>query len=414
MITVEEALRLVLENVGPIAPRDVAPADALGCILAEAVRSDVDSPPYDKSIVDGYAIRSADLKDGAAELRVVEEVTAGRLPQLSVEPGTATRIMTGAPIPVGADMVVMVEKTRQPTPETVHIGGVRAAVGANVARRGVSMRSGETVLPAARGLLMPAEIGLLAEVGRSRVAVIPRPHVAVLATGDELVPADQTPEAGRIRNSNGPMLAAYVTRAGGVAHDLGIARDERDELRRKVADGLTFDALILSGGVSAGVLDLVPGVLAELGVVEVFHKVSLKPGKPIWFGTYTDGNGTVKPVFGLPGNPVSSLVCFELFVQPAISRMRGTSLGIQAIEFIECITDPFTHRGDRPTYWPGIRRGFDHERNVGLVSPCKWHGSGDLRGIVAADCFLCFPPGDKHYSAGDEVAVRPHASNFAY
>jgi molybdopterin molybdotransferase len=414
MLTVEEALGLVLDNVHPVAARDVALAEALGCLLAEAATSDVDSPPYDKSIVDGYAIRAADLVDGTADLRVIEEVTAGRVPTLAIESGTATRIMTGAPLPTGADMVVMVEKTRQPTSDTVRIEGAKPVVGANIVRRGKSMRCGETVLAAGRGVLTPSEIGLLAEVGRARVAVVPRPHVAVLATGDELVPADVVPKEGQIRNSNGPMLSAFITRAGGSAHDLGIARDDRDELRRKIADGLTFDALVLSGGVSAGVLDLVPGILLELGVVEVFHKVSLKPGKPIWFGTYTDGQGTAKPVFGLPGNPVSSLVCFELFVQPAISRLRGVSWGIQPIEYVEQITEPFTHRGDRPTYWPGIRCGYDHERGTGLVSPCKWQGSGDLRGIVAADCFLCFPPGDKHYSAGDEVAVRPHSANFAY
>ena len=428
MLTVEEALSLVLENVLPVTARDVALAEALGCLLAEAATSDIDSPPYDKSIVDGYAIRAADLVDGAADLRVIEEVTAGRVPTLAIEQGTATRIMTGAPLPTGADMVVMVEKTAQPasnagsSADIVRIEGVKPVAGANIARLGTSMRRGETVLKAGgggaggagRSVITPSEIGLLAEVGRARVAVVPRPHVAVLATGDELVPADVVPTEGQIRNSNGPMLSAFVTRAGGSAHDLGIARDDRDELRRKIADGLTFDALVLSGGVSAGVLDLVPGILAELGVVEIFHKVRLKPGKPIWFGTYTDGQGTAKPVFGLPGNPVSSLVCFELFVQPAISRLRGVNWGIQPIEYVEQLTEPFTHRGDRPTYWPGIRCGYDHERGTGLVSPCKWQGSGDLRGIVAADCFLCFPPGDKHYSAGDEVAVRPHSANFAY
>jgi molybdopterin molybdotransferase len=414
MLTVDEALGLVLENVRPVTTREVALAEALGCLLAEAATSDVDSPPHDKSIVDGYAIRSADLSDGTAELRVIEEVTAGRVPEHSVGPGSATRIMTGAPIPAGADMVVMVEKTRQLSPDTVRIEGAKPVAGANIARRGISMRCGDKVLAAGRGVLTPAEIGLLAEVGRARVAVVPRPHVAVLATGDELVPADAVPQNGQIRNSNGPMLSAFVTRSGGSAHDLGIARDDRDDLRRKIADGLTFDALVLSGGVSAGVLDLVPGILAELGVVEVFHKVSLKPGKPIWFGTYTDGHGVVKPVFGLPGNPVSSLVCFELFVRPAISRLRGVDWGIQPVEYLEQITEPFTHRGDRPTFWPGVRRGFDHERGVGLVSPCKWQGSGDLRGIIAADCFICFPAGDKHYSAGDEVAVRPHSTNLAY
>lgn len=413
MLSVDEALRTVLQNVRPVAARSVTLADALGCVLAEDVTSDVDSPPHDKSIVDGYALRAADVVAGRARLRVIEEVAAGRVPQHSVEPGTATRIMTGAPLPVGADAVVMVEKTRL-VDDVAEIEDERFRVGQNIVRRGVSMTCGDRVLSPDAGLLSPSQIGLLAEVGRAAVRVIPRPHVAVLATGDELVTAAEVPSVGRIRNSNGPMLAAQVARAGGIAHDLGIARDDRDELRRKIADGLTFDALVLSGGVSAGVLDLVPSVLAELGVVEVFHKVRMKPGKPLWFGVYTGGDGVTRPVFGLPGNPVSSLVCFELFVLPAICHLRGMPWYVRPVEFAAYLTEAFAHRGDRPTFWPALRGVWDGTKQLDPVTPCKWHGSGDLRGIASADCFLCFPAGDRHYQAGDAVSVRVLSAEFTY
>ena len=413
MLTVDEALQTVLQHVRAVAPRSVALDEALGCLPAEAVASDVDSPPFDKSIVDGYAIRASDLIDGRGELRVVEEVMAGRLPQHSVEPGTATRIMTGAPLPAGADAVVMVEKT-QSAGDRVTIDDPRVRLGQNIVRRGAAMTRGEQVLAADGALLTAAQIGLLAEVGRATVRVVPRPHVAVLATGDELVTAAEIPNAGQIRNSNGPMLGAMTTRAGGVAHDLGIARDDRDDLRRKIADGLTFDALVLSGGVSAGVLDLVPGVLAELGVVEVFHKVRMKPGKPIWFGVFRGGDGATRPVFGLPGNPVSSLVCFELFVQPAICHLRGWTWYTRPVEFPCFLTEPFTHRGDRPTFWPAVRGPWDRTKSLQPVTPCKWQGSGDLRGLASADCFICFPAGDHAYAPGDAVSVRVHSTEFRY
>lgn len=413
MLSVDEALEIVLNRVRPAAPRAVPLAEALGCVLAEVVTSDVDSPPHDKSIVDGFAVRSDDLAAGRRELRVIEEVTAGRVPQRFVTSGTATRIMTGAPLPDGADAVVMVEQTQAPSPSNVVIEQPNVRVGQNIVRRAVSMRQGEQVLAPADRLLTSADIGLLAEVGRGAVQVVPRPHVAILATGDELVPAVETPGPGQIRNSNGPMLSAMVTRGGGFAHDLGIARDDRDELRRKISDGLTFDMLILSGGVSAGVLDLVPAALAELGVVEVFHKVSVKPGKPIWFGIYTGGDGVTRPVFGLPGNPVSSLVCFELFVQPAIFHLRGMPWYTRPRRWGGYLTQAFTHRGERPTYWPG-RRGPYEKPGLEPVTPCTWHGSGDLRAIAASDCFICFPPGDKQYEAGDAVEVVVHSTDFTY
>jgi molybdopterin molybdotransferase len=398
MLSVTEALELVLQHVQPLTSRAVPLFEALGCKLAEDAASDVDSPPHDKSIVDGYAIRFDDLTDGKAELRVIEEVTAGRVPQKPVEQGTATRIMTGAPLPAGADAVVMVENSTL-AGDRVTLDSPKAARGRNIVRRGASMRKGDVVLRSGT-TLTPAQIGLAAEVGRATLSVVPRPRVAVLATGDELVPADKVPSAGQIRNSNGPLLAALVSRAEGVPVELGIARDVRDDLRTKIAEGLRADVLVLSGGVSAGVLDLVPSVLAELGVQQVFHKVNLKPGKPLWFGTFTASDGTVKPVFGLPGNPVSTLVCFELFVRPATARLRGTEAGDCAVPLKMKLGGEFMHQGDRPTYWPG--RTCDSD----LVRPLEWKGSGDLRTIAEADCLICFPAGDRRYAAGEMVEVR--------
>jgi molybdopterin molybdotransferase len=308
MLTVEAALRLVLDHCQLLPAREVPASEALGLVLAEDIKSDVDSPPHDRAIVDGYAVQAADLASGTANLEVLEEVTAGAVPTRTVGPGQATRVMTGAPIPAGADAMVMIELTRlDSTGTSVEIAAEKTSVGQNIMRRAASMRRGQTILTVGTPI-RAIECGLLAEVGRTHVRAIPRPSIAILTTGNELVSADQTPREGQIRNSNGALLFASAERAGGVPHDLGIGRDDRDELRRLIALGLEHDVLVISGGVSAGVLDLVPGVLTELEVNQVFHKVKLKPGKPLWFGALErDARQTL--VFGLPGNPVSSLDC---------------------------------------------------------------------------------------------------------
>jgi molybdopterin molybdotransferase len=224
--------------------------------------------------------------------------------------------------------------------------------------------------------------------------------VAVLATGNELVPADRRPAAGQIRNSNGPMLCALVAGAGGIAVDLGIGRDDAEPLSELVARGLGEDVLVLSGGVSAGVLDLVPRVLSELGVEEVFHKVRLKPGKPLWFGVTRRGDRRTL-VFGLPGNPVSSLVCFELFVRPALGRLAGRA--DNALPTVEArLTQPYAQRGDRPTYFPVRLRREAAQATVELLN---WHGSADLQTLAQANGLAVFPADQQHFDAGDWVTV---------
>jgi molybdopterin molybdotransferase len=396
MLSVVEAQAVVLQHARPLPLEDVplTPA-ALGLVLAEDVASDLDMPPYDKALMDGYAVRAADLPEGRGVLRIVEEVTAGRTPQRPVGPGEATRIMTGAPLPAGADAVVVVERTRTTENNRVAVEDRPAAPGQNMLPRGREMRRGETVL-AAGTVLRPQELGLLATVGRTSARVYPAPAVAVLATGDELVEAGVTPGPGQIRNSNGPMLAAQVSRAGAVPRVLGIAPDRLDRLRALVADGLRSPVLILSGGVSAGKLDLVPGVLRELGVEAHFHKVEMKPGKPVFFGSR--GNALV---FGLPGNPVSSLVCFELFVRPALRRLAGHAEAGPVL-VSAALAEDFAYRSDRPTYHPARLEAGERGWRVRAV---PWFGSSDLRGLSQANAFVLFSAGDHAHRAGQVFQV---------
>ena len=303
-------------------------------------------------------------------------------------------------------------RARLPTPfhnqllGIVHIHEDSFRSGQNIMRQGKSLRRGDVVLHS--GIeIGPAEIGLLAEVGRTNFLTIPRPKVAVLSTGNELVSASEKPSAGQIRNSNGPLLTAAVAAAGGAPIDLGIARDTLDELRANIRAGLENDVLVISGGVSAGVLDLVPSVLDEFNVQQVFHKINLKPGKPLWFGVHKSSSLAPRPstlVFGLPGNPVSSLVCFHLFVKPAIARLAGRHQESLHATVSAKLTREFEHRGDRPTYHPGKLVGSP-EGN--LVEPTAWHGSADLRGFAGANALVIFPAGERRYQAGEAVDVLP-------
>ena len=403
MLTVSAALSAILERARSLPP-ETAPLtpDLLGAVLAEDVTSDLDAPPYDKAMMDGYALRTADLSGGRGELAVVEEVMAGQTPRHALRAGQATRIMTGAPVPAGADAVVMVERTRPTDGGRVHIDDPGLQPGRNILPKAREMRRGDVVLRAG-AVLRPQEFGLLAAVGRIAAAVVPAPRVAVLPTGDELVGPDERPGPAQIRNSNGPMLLAQVARAGGRPHTLAVARDRLDSLRPLVMEGLGFDMLLLSGGVSAGKLDLTPGVLQEAGVVSHFHKVEMKPGKPLFFGTRERANGRPPTlVFGLPGNPVSTFVCFELFVRPALRRLRGLADADAVVS--AALVDDFAYRTDRPTYHPARLEVGDHGWRVRAV---PWFGSADLRGLLEMDALVVFPPGDHRHPAGTRLpAVR--------
>jgi molybdopterin molybdotransferase len=400
MLSVADAQELVLQHALTLPPDTAALAmSALGLVLAEDVVSDLDMPPHDKAMMDGYAVRTADLPAGRGTLAVLEEITAGQTPRHPLGPGQASRIMTGAPVPQGADAVVMVERTRLRDDGRVEVEDSPPHPVQNVLPRGREMRRGETVL-AAGAVLRPQEFGLLASVGRTVVRVVPAPTVAVLSTGDEVVDAALTPGPGQIRNSNGPMLVALVGRAGALPRYLGIARDRLDSLRPLVQEGLQASVLILSGGVSAGTRDLVPDVLHEAGVTAHFHKVEMKPGKPIFFGTLDRAGGPTL-VFGLPGNPVSSFVCFELFVRPALRRLGGhADPGPRLVP--AALAEDFAYQTDRPTYHPARLETSDRGWRV---RPVPWFGSADLRGLTRANALIVFPPGGHRHPAGQTFHV---------
>ena len=238
-------------------------------------------------MMDGYAVRSADRE---SERRIIEEIAAGAVPRIAITPGTASRIMTGAPIPDGGDAVIPVEQTELVDADTVRLQQTDPPPGQNVLPRGVAMRTGDIVLQQG-AVIRPIEIAILAETGHDHVLVAPRPRLAILPTGNELIDVGTKPTAGQIRNSNGPMLRAAGFRAEADATELSVARDTREELTRQIQEGLNADVLVLSGGVSAGKFDLVPQVLADLGVEQVFHKIALRPGKPLWFGIQKSNDG---------------------------------------------------------------------------------------------------------------------------
>jgi molybdopterin molybdotransferase len=303
--------------------------------------------------------------------------------------------MTGAPIPSGADAVVMVERTRVVDDNRVQVDDRSPMPGQNILPKAREMKRGETVLKAG-AVLRPQEFGVLASVGRTTASVFSAPQVAVLSTGDEIVEPSQVPGPGQIRNGNGAMVAAQVSRAGGSPRSLGIVRDRADSLRASITEGLRSDLLVLSGGVSAGKLDLVPGVLQELGVDAHFHKVAMKPGKPVFFGT----RGATL-VFGLPGNPVSALVCFELFVRPAIRGLKGhPDPGPKIVQ--ASLAEDFTHRSDRPTYHASVLQAVE---TGWQVRPVPWFGSPDLRGVLAGNAFAVLPAGEHQFRAGQRLPV---------
>ncbi len=408
MRTVEEARNVVLERASRLPAQVVELRCALGLILAEDVTADLDLPPFDKALVDGFAVRSADLAGGGlVPLHVVEEVTAGQWPSRPIASGEATAIMTGAPLPDGADAVVMWEQTERDGEGRVLVPGP-VAQGQNRLTRGREMTKGEVILK--RGeRLTPPRIGLLASVGIARVHCVPWPRVAIMPTGDELVEIDQTPGPGQIRNSD--MLQALVRSLGAQAWRRPIAPDHPERLRRALADALSSDetgkahgagpdVLVVSGGVSAGTRDLVPAALESLGIEPIFHKVRVRPGKPLWFGVGPPrGESPGVLVFGLPGNPVSGMVSVLLFLKPAIDALAGrTSTAPATATYPLAIA--YRYRGDRPTYHPSTL--IEREGRT-CLQPLNWAGSADLRTVARADGFAVFPAGDVDYSEGDPV-----------
>jgi len=321
------------------------------------------------------------------------------VPALSLQAGQTSQIMTGAPLPEGADAVVQIEHCQiNEAQQTVQIDTAPVSPGKNMLYQSSVLKAGATVLEAGT-LLRAQEIGALAETGSPLVSVRRAPSIAILATGDELVPPEECPQAGQIRNSNEVMLYTQVLQSQARPIPLGIARDERNHLRAKINEGLKSDFLLLSGGVSAGTLDLVPAELQAAGVKQVFHKVDLKPGKPLWFGVLTQENRAPCYIFGLPGNPVSSMVCFELFVRTAIRQFMGFPSPKPAPLPARLKSD-FQTSGNRPTYQPAL---VEWESGEAVVTPLKTLGSADLRSTVTANAVALFPTGNQLFQAGLKV-----------
>ncbi|MEM7312150.1 MAG: gephyrin-like molybdotransferase Glp [Planctomycetota bacterium] len=394
MISIERAIELIGEHTSRLAPVSVPLGKALHQVLANDIVSDIDSPPYDKALMDGFAVQAADVLAPTTTLQVIESVMAGDVPTKPITSGTATRIMTGGPLPEGADAVVVIEQTSVDG-DSVTINCERNAFAEqNLLRRGTCIEKDQVVLTAG-SRLRAGQIGLLAEVGADPVAIMPRPKVSVLVTGNELVPPGEAPGPGKIRNSNGPMIASLAEQDHADVTELGIGRDDPNELQRLMQKGLEGDVLILSGGVSAGDLDLVPQTLESCGVKQVFHKVRIKPGKPIWFGVRDQ-----TLVFGLPGNPVSSFVCYLLFARAAVLGMQGVSN--EHHWQTANMMDKFENRGDRPVYYPASR-DLSNRTQIG-VRLLPWKGSADLRTLAAADCLACLPA-RSNFAAGDPVEI---------
>jgi molybdopterin molybdotransferase len=367
MVSVEQALEIVLRETPALAAEEVPLDDALGRVLARDVIADRDLPPFDRAAMDGYALRAADVLEAPTALGIVGEVRAGEWPALALGPGEALRIMTGAPVPEGATAVQQVEKT-QPLDEFRVTILAAVAEGQNVAPRGSEIRAGEVVL--ARGRVVdPAAIGVLATTGHARVSVAQRPVVALLVTGDEIVDVTQAPGPSQIRNSNGPAVAAQARLAGARVELLGVAPDRQDAIAEALRRGLAADVLIVSGGVSAGDYDLVEPALAELGATLLFTKVKVKPGAPLVFGRC--GRALV---FGLPGNPVSAQVTFDLFVRPALLKLQGASVLSRPRVQVE-LAAAARNRSGRKSHMPARVR-FEDGRLVARL--LRSAGSGDL------------------------------------
>lgn len=406
MIPVEEALDLILARFEPLEPEEVHILEGLGRVLAEDVYSDVDIPPFDNSAMDGYAIQAADTKgatkDKPARLRVVADLAAGHTTDAVVQAGTAIRIMTGAPLPTGADTVVRFEETSEYlTDQWEHAGEVEiyheVPLGEHVRPRGEDLDRGELVL--LQGTLLRAqELGVLASVGLPQFLVVRRPRVAILATGDELVRIDEDPGPGKIRNSNEYSNAALVQKYGGVPVRLGIAKDRVEELRSKIEEGLAagVDLFLTSAGVSVGDYDVVKDVLGAEGVMH-FWQVKMKPGKPLAFG---EVRGV--PLIGLPGNPVSAMVSFEQFVRPAILKMQGRTCWEKPT--VEVVVDHDVEGGERRDFVRAVVRRQEDGYHASVVRGP--HGSGVLTSMVRANALLVVPEGVTEVRTGDTLEAQ--------
>ena len=401
----EDALKTVLGAVSVLGAEKVSLLDALGRVLAEDIIAERDNPPWDNSAMDGFAVRYEDIKQAHSittptTLKVIEDVPAGKFPVKAVGRGEAIRIMTGAPIPKGADTVLKVEDTEN-TPTAVKVFKEERQ-GANIRPQGEDVRKGDCIIPKGK-TIRPAEAGMLAILAKSFVFVSQRPRVAILSTGDELADLDERFSEEKIVNSNSYGIAAAVQEAGGVPMLLGIARDSPDALKAKISQGMSADFLVLSGGVSMGDYDFTKPVFQELGGEMNFWKLAIRPGQPVAFGRI---GRTL--AFGLPGNPVSSMITFEQLVRPAILKMCGSQ--VLARPVVQALfQEKFSKRPDRRHFLRGV---LWMENGMLMVRTTGSQGSGILTSMVKANGLIDIPVEVEKLKPGDVVNVQVLGGGF--
>ncbi len=397
MIPIGDAIRIVLEQTPKLVIESVALSDSLGRILAEDIIADTDLPPFDRAQMDGYALRAADVSSMSARLRIVGESSAGSGWHHEMKAGEAVRIMTGAPVPVGADAVQQVELTRESNGGNEVEILERVDVGRSIVRQASEIKAGATVLRAGEDI-NAAMIATLASFGYAQVKVGRRPRVAVMATGSELVNVDEKPGADQIRDSNNYTLAAYAALAGATVARMPLAVDDTEQLKRQIAQAAgQSDVLITSGGVSMGVYDFTKAALKELGAEIYFERVALRPGKPTVFARL--GNTLV---FGLPGNPVSVAVTFNLFARTALRAMQGAKQ-LELIKETAVLTRDLKGSIERESYLPAVLR--TDEKGTLLAEPLKWGGSSDFVAFARATALINVPKGVKSIEAGNCVTI---------
>ena len=398
MIELEEALEIILSQVKLVSWEKIDILSSLSRTLAEDVYADFDIPGFDRAAMDGYAVLSKDTNSASKKkpviLEVIADVPAGYSTEKVVKNGRAVRIMTGAPMPKGADAVVMVEDTEKEEEKVKVFRKVTCQE--NVSFAGEDVKTGELILSQG-SLIRPAEVAMLASLGKENVLVKIKPRVAIISTGDELVEVGRTLQKGEIYDSNSYALFSQVLSSGGEPHRLGIARDKRENLLARIKEGLSYQLLLLSGGVSVGDYDLVTDALKKAGVKMLFWKVAVKPGKPTFFGVR---KGTL--VFGLPGYPVSSMVNFENLVRPAIFSMLGRN-DWQRIRVKAILEKAVSSRGRRKKI---IRAKLVKEGDKYLAVPATSQKSGVLKSMVWADGFLILPKEVERIEKGEEVFLE--------
>jgi molybdopterin molybdotransferase len=412
-VSFRTALQIVLKNVRALSTEFVDLLDAPGRVLRQDIRATENVPAFERSAMDGYAVRSGDVASSSANnpvfLRVIGDIAAGRPVSFNVKSGTAVRIMTGATMPAGSDAVVMVEDTWKKSESgglrltdkgevSREIVAILRAVrrGDNVVCIGEDVRRGELILKKGASL-KPADIAMLAALGKTRVLVSKRPVVSVISTGDELLEVSDRIKKGFVRDSNSFALHAMASQAGAVVHRLGIVRDDKLQIKRAIGGARKSDIVILSGGVSVGEYDFVADVLKECGIARRFHKVEIKPGRPTFFGT----SGR-KLIFGLPGYPVSSMIAFKLFVEPSIRRMQGlTDVSCDTVHAI--LTSGITQKKGRRQFVRGIASLTD---GCYHVVPAGFQKSSMIKSLVKANCLIEVPEHIERVAKGEKVLVR--------